>query len=300
MPTLQQTLDEAIADGLGAADMGQIGLVILSGDITTGGEQEGFTEAKQFLSALTERLGLSRDQLVIVPGNHDILLDDSKATRSYAAEVPFRNFLQLVYNQENLDLNRLNWFSSRDDGREILVLALNSVRPREASTFQYGYVGRDLYGPLVAKARALRDEIESHDGQAPLMLAVLHHHVLPTPLVEEPEVNRPISLTLDAGQLIEDLQAANFDVILHGHQHIPFVGSTSRGVRVGSAWEMGRPIHVIGGGSCAVKVGRLWDNMRNNSLGLYRLDNNKLDIRMFEFAPTVPLREYMKLDLLLT
>lgn len=44
--------------------------------------------------------------------------------------------------------------------------------------------------------------------QGAVKIAVLRHHVLPTPLVEAPEDGRPVSLTLDAGQFIEDLKSA--------------------------------------------------------------------------------------------
>jgi predicted MPP superfamily phosphohydrolase len=298
VPTPKRTLDEAIESGLRAQGVKSVGLVVVSGDLTTRGELEGLTAARQFLSALLERLNLRRDQIVIVPGNHDILLNDPRATRNYAAEVPFRDFLHLVYHQENLELNRLHWFSCPEEQRDILALALNSVRPREMDTMEYGYVGRDLYGPLLEAARGLREDIEAKDGRSPLLLAVLHHHVLPTPLIEEPESSRPISLTLDAGQLIEDLQAAGCDAILHGHQHVPFVGSTSRARRVPSGkWAMSRSVHVIGGGSCSVKMDRLWDNMRNNALGLYRPVDDNLSVRMFQFSPTVDLHEYLNLTL---
>ncbi|NEA32644.1 metallophosphoesterase [Streptomyces sp. SID13031] len=295
VPTLQQTLDEAIADGLEQMGVGQVGLVVISGDITTQGK--GFQEAKAFVTALLDKLRLTPEQLVVVPGNHDIELDSTKATRNYAAEQPFRDFLQLIHNNADLELNRLAWFSA-EDGRDIFVLALNSVRPRAKSTMEYGYVGRDLYGPLLERAKQLRDEVRKPGGPAPISLAVLHHHVLPTPLVEDPDELRPVSLTLDAGQLIEDLQRAGFDAILHGHQHVPFVGNTARSWRLKTGdWELGRPIHVVGGGSCGVKVGRLWNQMRDNSLGVYTPADGKLDLRMFRFAPGVQFEDLLRLSL---
>lgn len=298
VPTIQQTLDEAIATGLRRMGIDQVGIVIVSGDVTTQGN--GFNEAKAFLEALLDKLRVTRKQLVIVPGNHDIELDSTKATRNYSAEQPFRDFLQLIHNDPGLELNRLAWFSA-DDGRDIFVLALNSVRPRAKGTMEYGYVGRDLYGPLLERASQLRDEVRKPGGPAPISLAVLHHHVLPTPLVEDPDEQRPVSLTLDAGQLIEDLQRAGFDAILHGHQHVPFVGNTARSWRLDSGgWELGRPIHVVGGGSCSVKVDRLWNQMRNNSVGVYTPRDDTFDLRMFQFAPGVQFRDLMRLSLPLT
>lgn len=298
VPTLQQTLDETIERGLVQMGSPPIGLLIISGDITTRGEGNGFLEAQSFLASLLARLDLSSDQVVIVPGNHDILLDDPQLTRNYSSEQPFRNFLNLVYGSNELELNRLHWFSSPD--KDIIVLALNSIRPRAETTMEYGYIGRDLYGPLVDDAARLNSEIQSKKGIPPISMAVLHHHVLPTPLVEDPDpqARRPISLTLDAGQLIEDLQRANVGMILHGHQHVPFIGATSRGCRNQNGdWTMAHPVYVIGGGSCGVRVDRLWNQMRNNSLGVYVPRRDEMAIRVFQFAPGVEFQEMMKLSI---
>jgi calcineurin-like phosphoesterase family protein len=292
----QQTLHEAIVQGLAQMGVPPVGLLVISGDITTRGQNDGFLEAQFFLSRLLPSLELSTEQVVIVPGNHDILLEDPQLTRSYSAEQPFRNFLELVCDLGKLELNRLHWFSL-SDGRDIIVLALNSIRLRSDATKEYGYIGRDLYGPLVVEAGELSNEVRDQQGIRPLSMAVLHHHVLPTPLVEEPEATRPVSLTLDAGQLIEDLQRANVGVILHGHQHIPFVGTTSRACRNQSGeWAVARPVNVIGGGSCGVKAERLWNQMRNNCLGVYTVGKDSMNVKMYQYAPGVEFQELLNLN----
>ncbi|MBB2893459.1 putative MPP superfamily phosphohydrolase [Flexivirga oryzae] len=298
VPTQKTPLDEAIVDGLKSAQVDPIGLVLVSGDITTHGD--GFNDAQVFLESLLDRLGLSPDQMVMVPGNHDIELDSTKTTRSYAAELPFRNFATVVHGEagRNRELNHLSWFSV-DGAREMLVLGLNSVRPRSSGTMDYGYVGRDLYGPLLEEARELRSAILAEEGTPPLCIGMLHHHVLPTPLVEDPDEKRKVSLTLDAGQLIEDLQRAGFDAILHGHQHIPFIGSTSRSwcdEQTGK-WVVPRPIHVIGGGSCGARVDRLWNQMRQNAIGVYSVGDDLLNVRMFQFAPGARFSQFLHVPL---
>ncbi|MEU8091667.1 metallophosphoesterase family protein [Micromonospora chalcea] len=297
VPVLKVALDEVIENGLVQLGRPQVGVVIVSGDITTRGEPDGFLEAQAFFERLLNRLNLTPDNLILVPGNHDILLDDSHVTRSYAAEQPFRNLLKLIHGSSVADLNRLHWFSA-PGGDEILVLALNSVRPRAKNTMEYGYVGRDFYGPVVKELQEMRDGITESKGVRPLCLAVLHHHVLPTPLMEDPDTDRPVSLTLDAGQLIEDLQRAGVHAILHGHQHVPFVGSTSRACRsAGNSWDLAAPIYVIGAGSCSVKPARLWNQMRNNTIGLYTPRVGGLDLSTYQFAPGVEFTPYIELSL---
>jgi hypothetical protein len=61
-----------------------------------------------------------------------------------------------------------------------------------------------------------------------LKFAVLHHHILPISKVSIPESKRPLSMCLDAGELIEEFQAHKIRFALHGHEHAPFVGMTAR------------------------------------------------------------------------
>lgn len=295
-PTLRQTLDEQILEGLDQAGIDNIGIVVISGDITTKGDPNGFAEARHFLTRLTDGLKLPVQNVVIVPGNHDIWLDSTKVDRSFSNEQHFRDFIQLVYNSDSLQLNRLYEFRSSKSDNDILVLALNSVRPRSEATKEYGYVGRDLYGPLLKELVRLRERRANGQSSA-YAVAVLHHHVLPPPLVEEPEEKRPVSLTLDAGELMTDLSMAGVDMVLHGHQHLPFVGSTSRAQSSQAGWNVGNSVHVVGGGSCGVRGDRLYPAMRYNTIGVYSFQRPIINVKMFEFAPGTAMSIYMDLNL---
>jgi 3',5'-cyclic AMP phosphodiesterase CpdA len=163
---------------------------------------------------------------------------------------------------------------------------------------EYGYVGADYYRPLLDQLSRLRDRVTREGAKRPVAIAVLHHHLLPTGWVEDPEENRPISLTLDAGKLVEDLQAAQVDLALHGHQHLPFVGGTSRVFQAAATWQVpDAPLWVIGCGSSGVAVTRLWNEMRNNVLGVYHVEEAKFRVRMLQYAPNVDLSDYMDITL---
>ena len=71
---LRQDLDERIArDGL-RPDM-----VVLSGDFAEYGKREEFEQASRFVCGLRAHLGLPARRIVIVPGNHDINWNKSRA-----------------------------------------------------------------------------------------------------------------------------------------------------------------------------------------------------------------------------
>lgn len=105
-----------------------------------------------------------------------------------------------------------------------------------------------------------------------------------------------MSLTLDAGQLVEDFQASGIHFALHGHQHVPFVGSTARARRAQNKWTgYEQQLFVIGSGSSGVRAERLEGEMRNNTFGIYTPRENGLHVRMEEFTQSFEPRTFMEL-----
>jgi GTPase SAR1 family protein len=70
-------LDPLLHD-LRHADLGcdVIHHLVISGDFVDKGSARAFPVAREFVSTLRERLGLSIDRVVLVPGNHDVVDDD--------------------------------------------------------------------------------------------------------------------------------------------------------------------------------------------------------------------------------
>ena len=50
--------------------------LVISGDFVDKGNDRAFPAAREFVSTLRERLGLSIDRVVLIPGNHDVVDDD--------------------------------------------------------------------------------------------------------------------------------------------------------------------------------------------------------------------------------
>src|SRR6266542_2411895 len=79
--TLFQRLSDDLAVLDGEAVKPQV--IIVSGDLAEWGKKSEFEDVLQFLVKLTERLGLPRRRVVIVPGNHDI---NRKLCEAYFSE----------------------------------------------------------------------------------------------------------------------------------------------------------------------------------------------------------------------
>lgn len=297
-PIRELPLASIIAERIKSIPDCRIGVVVISGDIITEGNANGYPDANMFLESLLKLLGLPKEHVVIVPGNHDIWLRNIEhPTWDYQPEEPFRLFLRGFHGTLIAEIERL-WAFRTPGGWNLSFVGLNSARPRAKETMDYGYVGSDRYEPWLQRMAGTNDGkslIElAHEKR--LNFAVLHHHLLPAGLVCKPEVSRPVSLTLDAGQLVADLQASGIHFALHGHQHVPFVGSTARARPVQNTWTgYEYPLFVIGSGSSGARVGRLWNEMRNNTLGIYTPRQNGFHVRMEEFNQSLKPRTFMEL-----
>jgi 3',5'-cyclic AMP phosphodiesterase CpdA len=267
-------------------DLGvQIGMMVISGDLISKGKGEAYVAARDFIEQLLAALGLDRSQCVIVPGNHDMwTVGVEHPTRDYAHERPYRDFLESFFHNDFRSLERVRRYIT-PSGRDLVFIELNSARIRSDQLKEYGYVAKHRYERLFKFiGDALRQE---HGAAAPILFVVLHHHVIPVTSVEIPDEQRPVSLCLDAGELIDELQNFGIQFVLHGHQHAPFIGTVSRLPQNYSNGEyVPRPLYVIGCGSSGAKREVLPRNLESNTFGIYVPDGKSLRITVEKYTDT--------------
>jgi predicted MPP superfamily phosphohydrolase len=256
--------------------------IVVSGDLTTRGSDAGLRSARLFIERLATRLDVPKNCVIIAPGNHDILIDDPEKNLDFSNEQGYRDLVSLFYGRKT-GLERVHIV--RGQKVRLVFGVLNSSRPRTKANMDYGYVGRDRSEPVI---REVHHQASAHDAWSFL---VLHHHVQPAPLLEFLEHDRPVSLTLDAGEIISFAQSYGVKAILHGHQHLPFVGKTSRLAEIGEDGPTEDPksrsgVLILGAGSAGVQVNRLGGEMPENSFACYRPgDDGSLGIRVFRYTP---------------
>jgi predicted MPP superfamily phosphohydrolase len=242
--------------------------LVVSGDLSTRGDPNGLTGARLFLEELAKALGIPREAVIIAPGNHDILLDSVTPTRDFSNEQQFRDLVHLFYGG-TVDLERVHHITD-NLGMVYVIGVVNSSRPRTQSTKDYGYVGRDRSEPVFERIEGIRSNLTDSTSWGAF---VLHHHVLPAPLFESPEDGRPVSLTLDSGEIVSFAQKYGINAILHGHQHLPFIGSVSRISECPTSQQSNPSPHkrvsIMGMGSTSARVDRLRNELRNNTFGYY-------------------------------
>jgi 3',5'-cyclic AMP phosphodiesterase CpdA len=193
--------------------------VAVSGDILTHQEPQEVAEARIQLEALRSRLG--GPPLALVPGNHDV---DWKAKPSEKLHVYNRLIGEIDAYGRSEEMPIVLTIESPPLKPLALVL-LDSCRLEGQVQRGFGCVGEPQADLLGVRLRTAAITPQTHT-----MIAVLHHHLLPTAATavlprgaadpaEDAEPLR-ISTTVDASQLLTRLGELGFAVILHGHQHI--------------------------------------------------------------------------------
>jgi 3',5'-cyclic AMP phosphodiesterase CpdA len=267
-----------------------IGVLVVSGDLISKGASKAYVDARDFLEHLIFALGLERKHCVLIPGNHDIwTMDAEHPTRDYAHERPYRDFLEAFFKADFRNLERVRRYRT-PSGRDLIFIELNSARIRSDQLKEYGYVAKHRYERLLG---FIAERLKQESGASePVFFAVLHHHILPISAVDIPDDKRPVSLCLDAGELMDEFQSFGIQFVLHGHQHAPFIGTVSR---LPSGFNDGEypsaPLYVIGCGSSGGKRAVLPRNLDSNTFGIYVPSGDKLEVYIEKYTDlTTPTR----------
>jgi len=223
---LQHNLDISELDGL-----------ILSGDIANKSTSEEYESAKQFLDEFIKDFSLKTEQILIVPGNHDLNWDLSKKAYTLKDKdecntdelqegyyIPVSDDVVRVLNPEKYPERFTNFKDfydhykasikeySLDAGKQysidiigdnILILGLNS-----AWQLDHHYKSRATINNT-ALTNAL-NEIRRNNTyrNCPLKIAVWHH-----------PINSPFEDRIKDSDFLQRLAVNDFNLFLHGHVH---------------------------------------------------------------------------------
>jgi 3',5'-cyclic AMP phosphodiesterase CpdA len=220
--------------------------VIVTGDLVNagGGEAGEMEAARKFLETLADRLELTKNRVLIVPGNHDVHWKSGLSMKER-----FENFLEAfgsfttIAADENgplPDFEELNL----SDGVKLQIVLLVSPTFSGVPNPDAGRVFKQIEAVLsdwgkeeLEKLRAaLRQATGNVDiaaigenqiqfinktmarlGKEPevVRIACLHHHLLPDPQLTV----STFETVLDAGRALETLLDNEFDLVLSGHKH---------------------------------------------------------------------------------
>lgn len=252
------TLVEAISRALSGKT---VGLVVVTGDLTFMGSEEEFKEAKKNLSLLLGILNLGPDNLVIIPGNHDIVwsTDDTYKDGAQVNNAPiaakenYKKFYKDLFRHEpsvHLSMGRRFLLPS---GLTLEICALNSSSLSTGKDFLAGMgkidaasfdkVATDLGWTMNPRTLALR-------------LLAIHHHLALTEDAEQADgYSRGYGIAVDAVGVQRLAARHGVQLALHGHKHRSFIWRSSiyeLPERANPRYKLG-DLSIIGGGSAGSK-----------------------------------------------
>jgi len=276
----RRTLTDCIVsdlDRLGLSD--DIAAIVVTGDFMTHGkfDDEHKQAALAEFEALRARLGLKPEQIIPVPGNHDVVRypDGTKVDvrenavgvqSRYQHETSFRIFVD--------ELIGRNWKASLNYVRrlhlgvaDLDICVVNSCTIAATEWTEYGYVGRSGLDAI--------NELGEQPVERPTFkFLALHHHLLPVANVEALK-SKGVTLTLDASEILAAAQRSGVHVALHGHQHKPKIAMYQNFGLNGDPTK--GPIYVVANGSAGAKNARLPAGERNTYC-LFQLKQDGIDL----------------------
>ncbi len=275
------TLAAGIKSGLGDVE---IGLVIISGDITNRAAKSEFYEAFRFIHALLGAYGLGPEHLLMIPGNHDIAWTETKEWKDGEkitqapdeATEEYRSFYRRVFrHNEDPKLSMARRYVCAN-GLILEVGGLNSSALESGKHWLSG-MGRVADRAIAEVKNALG---WTENQSLALRLLVHHHHMTATESVlPADEYSRGFGIAHDAKQTLREAASCGVQLILHGHRHQPYLGvqrvypELESGVAESALGEVG----IVGAGSAGS------NGVRNNwnFFNLIEIKSSELVLSMY-------------------
>lgn len=171
----------------------RIDFVLITGDITYSGQKEQFQIAEKFLADITKICGISNNDIIIVPGNHDITRGDvSQEVRTAAYGIKSRKEVSSIIGDEKeravfssglknyRDFLERNFEWARGKGVAPLSYTINrkvgdikvSILALNSAWMAYGMEAEK--GGLILGERQVREAIQATDDPQ-ISIAMMHH-----------------------------------------------------------------------------------------------------------------------------
>jgi predicted phosphodiesterase len=245
-----------------------IDYLVLSGDFTWEAQPTEFNLAAEFVGNLRDLLKVSRERLVLIPGNHDVVWPPGTRKLSYVQRfAPYEGFYRGAKGVPvTPDL------SDFVVTPEICILGLNSSSVEGKDFPGYGLVGDTQWDTLWKLVQKSPDFNESATR-----VAVLHHHLLPVTWLEPQKKGGHYSLTLDSERLQNKLMSNGFRLVLHGHQHQPFARIVSNPIS-----PVKQSLLVSAAGSVGVEPEHLGNIQRNHFQVVQLRSAGNMELKWFE------------------
>jgi hypothetical protein len=169
--------------------------------------------------------------ILLAPGNHDVHLEPIAPLKDVllppsigVQQRPFRTFTSrlgtAVIQPDRYGASHV--CIPKAGALDMIIAAFNSTRAECRDAQGMGWVGLDQ---IARRMRCVLRDPAAKEGS--ILVAALHHHVLPIgnvpiEVLRRPAAQRGVSFTLDSSEITNVLVRMGFAVLLHGHTHESF------------------------------------------------------------------------------
>lgn len=267
-----------------------IGVVVVSGDYisraNTNRNYNSFTDALKFLRQLLQFLNLSKDNLIIIPGNHDMPLIDNNYEPNKDGNYTswFRDFRYDIKEiEKEKELEFWSGFKTKNDWH-LIFSYFNSAEYKYSYLANYGYIDSNRTKNIFDNLNSSLGLKEQEDfiKRRIINFCVIHHHIklrlsaneVPKPDDTPNSDNKGVSVLLNSDIFEESAITAGIHFILHGHQHLPYVSSIGiieNGKR--------KNLNILSAGSAGSKIEKGFPELCPfNSFSIYTPFDNYLNV----------------------
>lgn len=298
----KKSLFSHIDDRLTKVGEENIAGLLISGDITSRGETEGFTRAKKLITDIKGKIELSSENIVICPGNHDFKRSEEtlpapksenkkRKTKKSPDAAPLKYYDKSLckdyadFYEDQFQIRPNDFFSCGkkillSSGHLVEIVALNSIRLQQYQNFDgFGFISTEQ---LEHAAREM-----SWENTCPkniIRIVMMHHHYLPVCFNESIEPFKSNTAAIyDADELMRWLVKHDVKLLLHGHKHTRHVSrllypADDHGSEINV--ESLKQITIVGISGTAAK-----GDGADKLIGLIRFEDSKIRIEFFKMDP---------------
>lgn len=247
--------------------------LIIPGDITNKAQPNEFRLASQIVSEIARAFSINDNKIIFVPGNHDadwmpMKNDPTDKTGFRKAQRYEPICLEALIFEKIMRKAKRHMFRKPDfswwEFKDLLVLGYNSSWHDGPEThIHHGLIANESLNEI---EKCLQKIDLAHDR---LRLFLVHHHPLQysNPIPNEPD----FSIMTNSGNLIDLLTKYHFDLLIHGHKHVPYFCSQIK--------DSGFPLVILCAGSFSAEIEIQWNGIVNNQFHLINISdrdkNNK-------------------------
>jgi len=198
--------------------------ILIAGDITQSATYEEFDKAAENIQKLAKILNVEQNKIFFVPGNHDGNWEDervsiaNKEPRTLSISKKYSNikehpFFYNLLNNAKFKGMFTSPFGSIWMDEDLVVVGVNSsANDLATNDLHHGSVNLD-------DLDILKSQLSELDSSGRLKVLITHHH--PKNYADRTFPENDCSIMQNADCFLRFATENEFDVIVHGHKHIP-------------------------------------------------------------------------------